>query len=307
MAAHDGQPHAPRDPRPDAPRYPRLFLDKSYRAKCVASVKDPLTQFFWEYEYPSYSERLLSDALAPIFNKVGRALAAPEIRDIVCQSEPQKNLDIRKVMDSGQILIVNLSKGRLGEGNASLLGALLVSAISQTALSRADMPYTERSPFHLVVDEFQNFATGSFATILSEARKYKLTLTLAHQYIAQVPEELQKAAMANCANFITLRLGVDDAPLIAKHLGWEKAQAFLDMPDYQAIGKFLRSGQPTEPVPIALRDVPPITTSHAEQIIARSRNERSRPREVVEEKLTRFLASQAEKRHRPKPEARGWA
>jgi hypothetical protein len=101
---------------------PRLFLDKRYRQRCVGSVKDPMTRFFWEYEYPSYSERLLSDALAPIFNKVGRALAAPEIPDIVCQSEPQKNLDIRKVMDSGQILIVNLSKGRLGEGNASLLG-----------------------------------------------------------------------------------------------------------------------------------------------------------------------------------------
>src|SRR4051812_44105528 len=99
---------------------PRLFLDKHYRARCVASVRDPLTRFFWEYEYPSYSERLLSDALSPIFNKVGRALAAPEIRDIVCQSEPRKNLNIREAMDSGQILIVNLSKGRLGEGNASL-------------------------------------------------------------------------------------------------------------------------------------------------------------------------------------------
>jgi hypothetical protein len=139
------------------------------------------------------------------------------------------------------------------------------------------------------VDEFQNFATSSFATILSEARKYKLTLTLAHQYLAQVPEELQKAALANCANFIALRLGVDDAPLIAKHLGWKDPQAFLDMPDYRAIGKFLRNGQPSEPVPIALRDLPPIETSHADQIITRSQNERGRPRKAVEEKIARFL------------------
>jgi len=265
---------------------PKLFLDERYRRACLRNVDDPMTRMFWELEYPTYSERLLSDALSPIFNKINRALSSPELRNVFCQ--PKSTIDIRHIMDEGQILIVNLSKGRLGEGNASLMGCLLTSAIAQAALGREDVAADERKPFALYVDEFQNFATGSFADILSEARKYRLSLTLAHQFLAQVPEGLRKAAIANCANFITLRVGAEDAPLIAQHLGWKNPQTLTDLPDYRAFAKFLQNGKTSNILQLALEKMPD-TVSHAEQIIRRSRNERGRQRTVVEARIRRFL------------------
>ena len=243
---------------------------------------------FWEMEYPTYSERLLSDALSPIFNKVNRVLSSPDVRNILCQ--PKSSIDLRRVMDEGKVLIVNLSKGGLGEGNASLLGALIISAISQAALAREDTPESQRRTFHLYVDEFQNFATESFHTILSEARKYKLTLTLAHQFLAQVPEGLRQAAFGNCGSFISLRCGADDA-LVAKHLTLENAQNLLELPDYYAIGRFLQDGAPSNTMRMKLPAPETLHRSHAEQIIANSRHRRGRPRAVVEGKIERFLKS----------------
>jgi hypothetical protein len=140
---------------------PLLFLDEQFRRKCVGNVKDPVVRMFWDLEYPTYSERLLSDALSPIFNKVNRVLSSPEVRNILCQ--PNSSIDLRRMMDDGKILIANVSKGKLGEGNAHLLGALLVTGITQAALSREDTPEHKRRVFHLFADEFQNFATDSFS------------------------------------------------------------------------------------------------------------------------------------------------
>jgi hypothetical protein len=275
---------------------PLLFLDAKFRKAAVRQVRDPVVRMFWELEYPSYSERLLSDALSPIFNKINRVLSSPDVRNILCQ--PKSTIDMREIMDGGKVLIVNLSKGSVGEGNAHLLGALLVNAIAQAALSREDTPSEERPPFHLYVDEFQNFATDSFALILSEARKYALTLTLAHQFLDQVPDALRQAVFGNCGSFISLRVGAEDAPLVAKHLGLANPQRVMDLANYRAVGRFLLDGVPTSPTHLRLEKLPVPTDSRAAQIVANSRNTRGRPRASVEERVGRFLKEKPPARRR---------
>jgi hypothetical protein len=153
--------------------------------------------------------------LLPLLNKVGAFTANPLIRNIIGQ--PRSRLDLRKIMDEGKILVVNLSRGQIGEDNASILGALMVTKIQLAAMSRANIPLDQRRPFYLYVDEFQNFATDSFATILSEARKYALNLTVANQYVSQMPEEVRSAVFGNVGSIVSFRVGVDDAPIIAKN------------------------------------------------------------------------------------------
>ena len=156
-------------------------------------------------------------ANSPILNKIGRVLSSPALRNIIAQ--PRSTIDLRKMMDEGRILIVNLAKGALGEGTAHLLGAFITTGLAQAALSRADTPETERRVFHLYADEFQSFATESFALILSEARKYGLTLTLGHQYLGQLSDQLRQAVLGNTGSFIAFRVGAEDAELVAHHLG----------------------------------------------------------------------------------------
>ncbi len=273
---------------------PRLFLDARYRESTVRRVGDPMIRMFWELEYPSYSERLLSDALSPIFNKINRVLSSPDLRNILCQ--PRSTLHMRRIMDEGKIVIVNLSKGALGEGNAALMGALVVNAVAQTALSREDTPEAQRRVFHLYADEYQSFATDSFAVILSEARKYALTLTLAHQFLEQVPAALRQAAFGNCGSLIALRVGAEDADIIARHLGLHNPRELLDLPNYRAIAKFLIAGAPTEPVRLTLPPLAEPTDSRAAQIISNSAHRRGRPRAHVEARIERFLAGSAQTR-----------
>jgi hypothetical protein len=265
---------------------PLLFLDEGFRAQAVRKVKDPVVRLFWELEFPTYSERLLSEALAPVFNKINRVLAAPLVRNILCQ---QRGIDIRQLMDEGRILIVGISKGHLGEGNAHLLGALLVTAIAQAALSREDTPEKDRRPFHLYVDEFQNFATDSFGVVLSEARKYALTLTLAHQFLDQLPERLRLGVLGNCGSTISFRLGAQDAPTIARHLGLGNPAALSDLQNYRAIARLLVNGNPRDPVHLAMTPAPRLPNSNARQIVAYSRNRRGGERRKVEKRIERFL------------------
>lgn len=278
---------------------PLLFLDSRFRGIVTKRISDPVVRMFWELEYPTYSDRLLSDALSPILNKINRVLSSPDVRNILCQ--PQSTIDLRTIMDEGKILVVNLSKGGLGEGNAHLLGALIVNSIAQAALAREDMEPEQRRTFHLYVDEFQNFATESFGLILSEARKYKLTLTLAHQYLAQVPDSLREAAFGNCGSFISLRCGAEDAPLIARHLTLENPENLLELPDYQAIGRFLTNGRPSNTERMTLPPPQPCQ-SHAPKIIRQSRHRWTKERARVEEKIERFLGGRqsGKKMRRPR-------
>ena len=187
----------------------RILTDKDFRKKVIDHVSDPVVRNFWTVEFQSWNDKFAAEAVAPVLNKVGAFTANPLVRNIIGQ--PKSSFNIRQIMDERKILIVNLSRGLVGEDNAALLGALLVTKMQLAAMSRADIPAEDRIPFYLYVDEFQNFATDSFATILSEARKYGLNLTVANQYIAQMSMEVKDAVFGNVGSIIAFRMGADDA------------------------------------------------------------------------------------------------
>jgi type IV secretory pathway TraG/TraD family ATPase VirD4 len=192
----------------------RMLADVEYRKKVVDKITDPVVKSFWVNEFGRYTQRYEVEATAAIQNKVGQFISNPLIRNIVGQVK--SSIDMRKVMDEGKILILNLSKGRVGEDNSRLLGALLITKIQLAAMSRVDVPESQRKDFYLYVDEFQNFATESFVNILSEARKYRLSLTLGHQYIAQMEETVRDAVFGNVGTLICFRVGAEDAEFLEK-------------------------------------------------------------------------------------------
>ena len=167
-------------------------------------------------------------------------------------AQPKSTITLRRLMDEGAIVICNLAKGSLGESTAHLLGALITTSLAQAALSRADTPAAERRVFHLYADEFQSFATESFALILSEARKYGLTLTIGHQYLDQLPYRLRSAVFGNAGSIVACRTGAADAPIVAEQIGIENSGALLDLPNFTAWARLLRDGTPTSPIRVAL-------------------------------------------------------
>lgn len=193
----------------------RMLTDRHFRQDVIKYIDDPVVKNFWVVEFASWNDKFASEAVAPVLNKVGAFVANPMIRNIIGQ--PKSTFDIRKIMDEGKILIVNLSRGLMGEDNAGILGSLMVTKIQLASMGRADMPEAKRIPFYLYVDEFQNFATESFATILSEARKYGLNLTVANQYISQMGEEVRGAVFGNVGTVMSFRVSPDDAPFLQKY------------------------------------------------------------------------------------------
>lgn len=193
----------------------RMLTEKKFRSDVLQYVTDPVVRNFWTIEFASWNEKFMTEAVAPILNKVGAFTANPLVRNIIGQ--PKSSFNIRQIMDEKKILIVNLSRGLVGEDNAALLGALLVTKVQMAAMSRADIQGEQRTPFYLYVDEFQNFATDSFATILSEARKYGLNLTVANQYIAQMLPEVKDAVFGNVGSIISFRTSADDASTMMKY------------------------------------------------------------------------------------------
>jgi len=193
---------------------PRLLTSETYRLTVLRYVTEPRVREFWEREFFAYPPNFRAEAISPIQNKIGQYLASPAVRQILQQNE--RNLDLRGVMDGGKILIANLSKGKLGEATSSLLGALLVSGLELGALSRVDMLEGARRDFYLYIDEFQTFATLSLAGILQEARKYRLNLIVAHQYLEQLEEPVRTAVFGNVGTIITFRLGAEDAEYLAR-------------------------------------------------------------------------------------------
>src|SRR5271170_4899472 len=197
----------------------RMFAEPDYRKKIVSNLQDPVIKAFWQNEFARYSQKLETEALAAIQNKVGQFVSNPLIRNILGQS--RSTLNMREIMDTGKIFIVNLSKGKMGEDNSALLGAMIITRMQLAAMSRVDIPEEKRRDFFMYVDEFQNFATGSFASILSEARKYHLSLTLAHQYIGQLvtsegDTKVRDAVFGNVGTIITFRIGAADAEFLEK-------------------------------------------------------------------------------------------
>ena len=196
----------------------RMMSDSDFRKRVYPKIKDPVVKSFWLNEFDKWDDRFRKEAVAAIQNKVGQFLSSPIIRHIVGQ--PKSTIDMRKIMDEGKILIVNLSKGRIGEDAMHLLGGMVVTKLQLAAMGRVDIPEEERKDFYLYVDEFQNFATESFANILSEARKYRLSLILAHQYINQLifdgNSTVKDAIFGNVGTIISFRVGADDAEYLEK-------------------------------------------------------------------------------------------
>jgi TraM recognition site of TraD and TraG/Helicase HerA, central domain len=240
----------------------RLLTETRYRQTIVSQLTDPIVRGFWEREFAVMHPKLQVEAIAPIQNKVGAFVSSPLLRNIIGQ--PENRLSLRHVMDNQQVLIVNLSKGRIGEDSSTLLGSLLVSSLQLAAMSRSDVPETERKQFHLYVDEFQNFATDAFATILSEARKYRLSLTLANQYLGQVEEQTAAAVFGNVGSLLCFQVGANDSETLAEQLGSGMTpQDLMTLPRYQAYARLLIDGQPSRP--FSIQTLPPATTRIDEQ------------------------------------------
>jgi len=258
----------------------RLLSDAPFREGFVATIRDDLVRSFWVHEFAHWNDRYRTEAVAAIQNKIRPFLTNRSLRAIVGHS--QRSLDLRYIMDDQQVLIVNLSKGRIGEDNATLLGALLVASIQQAAMSRADVSEQERPDFYLYVDEFQNFTTGSFATILSEARKYRLNLTVAHQYLKQLDDETANAVFGNVGSIVAFQVGSDDAQVLAQQLskfdGQLKPQDLTNLPKYTAYVRLLIDGLPSSPFSMETIQPPAFDPKHDRSTIVR---ETSRRRHAV--------------------------
>jgi len=262
----------------------RMLYDARYRAWVVRQVKDPMVRSFWENEFESYERKFQQEAISPIQNKVGQLFLSPPIRNILGQVKTKVNF--RFMMDRKRIFIANLGKGYLGEAHSSLLGSLLVTGFEVAALSRADSPADTREDFFLYVDEFQNCATDSFASILSEARKYRLCLTLAHQYLGQLDETITKAVFGNVGSFVSFRVGEADASVLERQFGGSYAASqFSGLDNYELCARFL-NGQP-----FLGKSLPPLDTSRRRRDIVtrRSRQRYGTKKKIVEDRIDRWL------------------
>jgi hypothetical protein len=266
----------------------RMFTDARYRRWVVDQVKDPMVHSFWTHEFEGYDEAFVSAAVAPIQNKVGQLLMSPQIRNVLGQTKSR--ISPRFMMDNRRIFIANLSKGRLGEDKSNLLGALLIAQFQLAAMSRADIPEHERQDFHLFVDEFQSFTSDSFASILSEARKYRLCLVLSHQYLDQVRPEIRQAVFGNVGSMISFRVGQRDAELLEKEFGGDyTAASFTRLGNGEVCAKLLAHGQHLEP--FHGRTFPPNGRKYGrrDKILKNSRERYATHQGIVEDKIRRWM------------------
>lgn len=271
----------------------RMLIDKKYRKRIVDNIKDPIVKSFWQDEFANWNEKYRMEAIAPIQNKVGQFLSSGIIRNIVGQ--PRSTVDLRELMDNKKILLMNLSKGRVGEDNSALLGAMIITKLQLAALSRVDIPEEQRNDFYLYVDEFQNFATESFATILSEARKYRLNLVVGHQYIGQLIHDnntkVRDAVFGNVGTIICFRIGAADAEFLEKEFYPTFTENDLvNIPKHTVILRLMINGVASDP--FTAETLPPTTyqrTNNAEKIIRVSRERYANPSSDVEQKITKWM------------------
>ncbi len=273
----------------------RMLSDKGYRKRVVANIKDPVVKAFWEKEFSGYADKFASEAVSPIQNKVGQFLSSSLMRNIIGQVKSA--IDIRDIMDNGKILIMNLSKGRIGEDNSALLGAMMITKIQLASMSRVDLPEKDRRDFYLYIDEFQNFSTDSFANILSEARKYRLNLILAHQYIEQLTEKVKPAVFGNVGTLIVFRVGAADAEeLVREFTPTFTEEDIVNLPKYEMYLKLMIDGIASSP--FSAIGLPPLTidekTNNTEKVITYSREKYASERDIVEEKIMRWHESYGE-------------
>jgi CxxC-x17-CxxC domain-containing protein len=267
----------------------QMLSDKTYRKKVINEVKDPVVKAFWVKEFASYADKFASEAVSPIQNKVGQFLSSSLIRNIVGQT--RSSIDVRKVMDEGKILIMNLSKGYIGEDNSALLGAMMITKIQLAAMSRVDIPEKERRDFYLYIDEFQNFSTESFATILSEARKYHLNLIIAHQYMEQLTDEVKAAVFGNVGTLVAFRVGAIDAEeLVKEFTPVFEEEDILNLPKYEFYVKLMIDGVASSP--FSARGLPPLTeeekTHNLQKAVDWTRQNYAKPQVDVESEIMKI-------------------
>ena len=269
----------------------KMFADKDFRKKVVDNIKDPSVRSFWVDEFAKYTERFAQEATPAIQNKIGQYTSNPLLRNIIGQ--PKSSFDVRDIMDKKKIFILNLSKGRIGEQNMNLLGGLFVTKIYLAAMSRAELSQSEIDklpPFYLYVDEFQNFANESFAQILSEARKYKLALTVANQYVTQMVDEVRDAILGNVGSMVTFRIGPSDADIFEKEFAPTFiAQDLTNLGFAQIYLRLMIDGMTSKP--FSARTMPPMEApvrSYREEIIAMSRAQYAKPRAIVDEDIRKW-------------------
>lgn len=267
----------------------RMLSDKTFRKKVIDKIQDPVVKAFWVKEFAGYADKFAAEAVSPIQNKVGQFLSSSLIRNVVGQVK--SSIDLRKVMDEGKILIMNLSKGRIGEDNSELLGAMMITKIQLAAMSRVNILEEERKDFYLYVDEFQNFATESFANILSEARKYRLNLIMGHQYIEQLNEKVKAAVFGNVGTLVVFRVGATDAEELVKEFSPVFTEEDLvNLPKYNIVLKLMIDGVASDP--FSARGLGPLTakelTGNEEKVIRLSREQYANARAEVEDKIMRW-------------------
>lgn len=263
----------------------RLYADAEFRASLLRHVADPTVIAFWRDEFERWPASKREEALMPLQNKIGALLSHPDLRLLWGQSHA--TVDIAECLARRQIIIADFSKARLGEENARLAGALLVSAVTQAAMQRSR---DARPPFTLYVDEFQNFATTTFEIILSEARKWNLSLVLAHQALAQIPDRLQAAILANAGSVVAFRTSYEDAEVLAPRLQVNNPDQLVELGNWTARVSLLQRGVPSEPYHL---DTDPPRLGHearAEKVKRESAARFGRPRQIVEDAIRRFLS-----------------
>jgi len=277
----------------------RILADPEYRKKVIEKVQDPMTKAFWLQEFPRYTQSQELEVVETIKNKMGQIVYNPLIRNIFGQVKSK--IDFQEILDRKKILIANLSRAKLGEDNSKILGSFLFLKLYLVLLTRIDLPATEREDFYLYLDEFQNFVTKAFASILSEARKYKLNLILANQYLSQLEEvtalgktsEVREAIFGNVGTIISFRLGAEDAQFIEREFSPEfTAQDFVNLTKYNIYLKLMVDGVASRP--FSAITLPPLETpkeSSKEKIIKVVRERYATPRKIIEEKLNHWVGA----------------
>ncbi len=275
---------------------PRMLVDKDYRQFIINNLKDPVVKAFWVHEYEAWRDQFRNEAIAPIQNKVGQFLSSNIVRNVVGQTK--STINIFDIMNSKKIFLVNVSKGRIGEDNSALLGGMLITKLQLSAMERVRIPENQREDFYLYVDEFQNFVTDSFASILSEARKYRLCLIIAHQYIAQLEtadsKTVKDAVFGNVGTMVVFRVGADDADALEKEFEPEfTVEDFVNLPNYHIYTKLMVDGVTSRP--FSAKTLPPVPVQSSDEIrqmvIDTSRQNYTRSRVEVEAEIQRWSST----------------
>jgi type IV secretory pathway TraG/TraD family ATPase VirD4 len=263
----------------------RLYTDPAWRRRLLATITDPILLSFWKNQFDAWGDNLKAEALSPLLNKTGRFTQDPYVRNVIAQTKPA--FDLARSMDEGRIVVINLAKGAIGELPSALLGAFFVTALAQAAYRRDRLAPEHRRSFTVYADELQNYATDSFAAILSEARKYRLHLVLSHQYLEQLPHALQPAILGNVGTLVALRISANDAETIARHLDLPVPNILNELPNHQAYYKTLDAHGTTVTTSIDLALPPSARHARSHRLVQNSRIRWGRDRATVD----RFVIS----------------